>query len=155
MAGTTLKLVPQGRRPENGPSQGVEHAARVCDRARAPSGQGSQSGLELEDRGRPGQSWDGACEGWLDTGGRPTAPLTSPLPHPSPEAAAATLRLGSLQGVAPKCPYLMTWNMDRISGRQRVSQYCGRRGREEREGRQERPNQHRKPRTLQGLAVQA
>lgn len=57
--------------------------------------------------------------------------------------------------MSPCAPYLMTWNMHRISGRQRVSQYCGRRGREEREGRQERPNQHRKPHTLQGLAVQA
>lgn len=31
------------------------------------------------------------------------APLTSPLPHPFPEAAAATLRVGSLQDV-PMCP---------------------------------------------------
>lgn len=53
----------------------------------------------------------------------------------------------------PCAPHLMTWNMDRLSGRQRVSQYCGRRGREEREGRQERPSQHREPGTLQGLAV--
>ena len=82
----------------------MEHDLRVCDRARAPSGQGSQWGLELEHRGQPGQSWDGAFEGWSDTGGRPTAPLTSPLPHPSPEAPAATLRLGSLQDVAPMCP---------------------------------------------------
>lgn len=63
--------------------------------------------------------------------------------------------LEAFKTLPPCAPYLMTWNMDRISGRQRVSQYCGRRGREEREGRQERPNQHRKPSTLQGLAAQA
>lgn len=45
-----------------------------------------------------------------------------------PEAAQPPSGLEAFKTLPLCIPCLMTWNMDRISGRQRVSQYCGRRG---------------------------